>query len=897
MAESLDDRILELQRTMRPAELPRDIIRVPITGSSDNLPEALPGDVSGSGGADKPTPVGGAVALGGGAFDASPTGDVLPEPTPVDNTPQRIEQRRAQALEALKAEGFDGYTPELSSVNTPDDQHAVSQAVTDIMAGFNISLARGLSLPRETVDRGLAMLGLDFMQHGSPQQQTIDSLNRMGIPAYEVDNLANKIGKGALPALATWAAMQAAAPSMAAAQGTGTVGYLMRQVGEWSMKHPVVGMWLGQTAQAGGKAAVEAFGDNPAIEFAGELAGGAAPGAAKFAATKVPGAGLVRGAAKFTGQGINALSENLPTDLSNAIKKYNPLYKTPGITAGKTPLIDEGAEPDVIQSFAKDQIYAAQTYQDKAIESAINSIPSTGTPAQVQTRTHDLLQQAEKISKRIVSGFWERVPLKTKIDVGDMREELGALKRDLVDLDNQRPDTMIDKLWNMVKLRQDPDTGKILAPPKQTIQKLRDFQSQIGTAITEERARDAPREGMVRNLARLSDIVDAHITRMLPNNTSIEQARQMSKRHNDLFSRGPINDILSKRRTGDFRVPVADSIDSLLQKTDGLAALKAVQEGVSSYPRIPTTRFQPAAMRGRLTATTPAEDATLNELVKSAEDSIRASFREAAEAGPQKAVAYSQRNEDAIKALSRVAGELNWAAQRVAAALDEKKAIQASALARFAETSPEKAVQNLFTQKDPAAVARQLMVSFRGDPDALEGLRNQILNELIFNKAKTNPNVIDRMMKEPGIENLLQATLSSDQWQRLRNMVNTAVRLGVEDETGFKSLLKAPFRTVGRIGGAMIGRKIAPGTLQGPSIFSNSLGKFMENTLGGTYPQDLLAQAVLDPHWERLLYSRIPTTTREMKAAETIYRRIFSGMDTAQSQTLKRLYEEKGDDE
>lgn len=883
---SLDDRIDALKADISKSR--PDLIRVYITG-------APPSNEPGVDNPYVPPPIGSTNSGGedielnaptqGLTMSAEDSGNVLPQATPPDNRPQMIEQRRQQALEALKADGFDGYTPEVSDLRFPEDQYSVSQAVTDIAAGFNISLARALSLPRETVDRGLGLLGLDYMQYGGPQQQTIDSLNRMGIPTYEVENLANKIGKGALPALATWASIQLAAPAMAANTGTGTAGYLMRQVGEWALKHPVVGMWLGQTSQAGGKIATDTFGENPLTEFAGELAGGAAPGAAKFAAGKVPG---VRLAAKGVGKTADIIAETLPTDLGNAIKKYNPFYNPLPPAGGKAPLIDAHSDANRIQTFAKDQIYAAQTYQDKAIENAINSIPTSGTPAQVQTRTHDLLQQAEKISKRIVSGFWDKVPLKTRIPVNELRQDIINLRKELVDSDNVRPDDMIEKVINVVRLQQEPGSGKFIAP-KPTIQKLRDLQSQIGTAITEERARDAPREGMVRNLARISEMIDDHIARELPSNTSIEQARQMSKRHNDLFSRGPINDILSKRRTGDFRVPVADSVDTLLQKTDGLAALKAVQEGVSSYPRIPTTKFQPKALRGRLVAVTPEEENTLNQLVKSAEDSIRTSFREAAESGPQKAVAYSQKNEDAIKALASVAGELNWAAQKVSVALAEKKAIQASALAKFAETSPEKAVQNIFAQKDPAAVARQLIVSFRGDPDALEGLRNQILNELIFSKGKTNPVLIQRLMQEPRTQNLLEATLSNDQWNRLKKMVDVAVKVGVEDEQGFKSLLKAPFRTAGRLTGAFIGRRIAPGTLQGPAIFSQSFGKYMEQSLGGTDPSDLLSQAVLDPHWERLLYSRIPTNTRDMRAAMQNYRRIFSGIDTAQSQVLQRL--------
>lgn len=916
MAQSLDDRIRESQMKLG-AEMPQPPISVPdgeplrrIYIHGNPLPVAQPGEIANQGGGDiGAVPVqdmqGAALTStadeAGTAIPAPPAADApLPLPTPIDNTPDLIEQRRKQAIESLKNDGFDGYTPDISRPEqwNMDDQHSVSQAVQDVAAGFNMSLAKALSLPRETVDRALGLLGLDYMQRGSPQQQTIDALNRMGVPTYEVENLANKIGRGALPALATYTAMQLAAPAMAAKQGMGAGSYMLREIGQWALKHPVVGLWLGQASAAGGEVAEHAFGEGTAQRLGGELAGGLAPGAAvgaaklpfRIAGTIIPGSGpAVRALGKGVGAGIDSIADALPTDLGNAIKRYNPLYQQP--IGGKVPdeaIFNPNIDANRIQTFAKDQIHAAQTYQDRAIEQAIESIPRGGTAAQVQNATHIKLQEAEKISKRIVSDFWKRVPLKTKINVGDLRTDINALKKELVDLDNQRPDHMIEKILDTVSIKRGAD-GRMQPAPKPTVQKLRDLQSQIGTAITEERARDAPREGMVRNLVRISEMIDDNIAKQLPNSTAIEQARQMSKRHNDLFSRGPINDILSKRRTGDFRVPQGDSIDALMQKTDGLAALRAVHEGVTNYPRVPTTRFLPAAQRGNPFAVTPAEKASLDDMIKTGEDAVRTLFREAMDQSPQKGVAWSARNDEVIKGLGKVHGELNFAAQKVAAALAEQKAVKASALARFAETSPDAAVKNIFSQKDPAGTARQLMISFRGDPDALEGLRNQVLKEFIYERGKTNPNLMQKMMMEPRMENLLQVTLAPDQYNRLKRMVDTAVKIGVEDERGFRAAISAPAKTTGSLVGAFLGRRLNTGTLQAPQIFSNRMGKLVERTLGATDPQDMLAQAVLDPNWEKLLYSRIPSTTKDMKKAETHYRRMFAIMDTSRNTVMDRF--------
>lgn len=903
---NLDDRIRDAQdrllSTMAPEQVPANVEpRVPISGPDftpgvNGEPSRLTVRPRGVVGTDENAATG--LPGGSAAAPAISGGNTLPEPTPTDTLPSQLNQKREQVLQQLRDEGFDGYTPDVRDTHsfTPDDNQRLAGAVTDISAGFNVSLARTLSLPRETVDRGLGLLGLDYMQHGGPQQQTIDALNRMGIPAYEVETLANKIGRGALPALATWAAMQLAAPSMALQQGQGTFGYLGREIGQWALKHPIVGLWLGQTSQAGGKIATDRYGEGFGTEFAGELAGGIAPGLAKSAAKLplklIPGSKpLLRATGKAIGSGINAISDALPTDLGNAIKKYNPLYQQKPAVASEG-LINPNFDQNRLQAFAQDQIIGAQTYQDKAIENAINAIPRSGTAGQVQARTHDLLLSAEKISKRIVSGFWERVPLKTKIGVNDLRRDVRQLGNELRDVENQRPDTLMEKILEVTLPKRLPN-GQ-MQTSLVSVQKLRDLQSQIGTAITEERARDAPREGMVRNMARLSDMIDENIARQLPNDTSIEQARQMSKRHNDLFSRGPINDILSKRRTGDFRINPSDNIDSLMQKTDGLAALKAVQEGVSTYPRIPTNKFRPGSYYRNPHAVTPAEKAQLDQLIKSAEDSIRTSFREAVDAkGPKGGVAYSVKNEEAIKALSKVSGELAQAAMNVANALAEKKTIDASALARFAQTSPDKAVKNLFAQRDPADVARRLMISFRGDEDALSGLQNQVLKEFIYEKGKTNPNLMQRMMEDPRIENLLQAVLSNDQWGRLKRIVDTGVRVGVEDEAGLKAFLRSPAKTSGRILGAYIGRKLNTGTIQTPGIISKAAGNYAERLFGATEPSDLLAQAVIDPHWEQILYSRIPTTTREIQTATKHYRRMFAAINSSFQQTLNKLSKNK----
>lgn len=779
--------------------------------------------------------------------------------------------------QAMQEKGIT-YVPPISEINSsPDNQYSAVKAITDIAAGFNYSLASVLSAPRDMVDRGLAMMGLDFMQHGAVQPNTAAALNRMGIPTYKVDNLANKIGRGSLEALATWSAIQIAAPYMAAQQGLGVGQYLMREVGPWALKHPVLGLWLGQTAKAGGTAAEEAIPEGPlkplgvfGAELAGGMAGQGIVSAGKQVMRPVAAAGRVAGRA------VNAIAEGLPTDMANAIKKYNPLYQQPVSPTQASPLITKGLNVQEVQNFAENQVEGLKIQMEDAVARAIEAVPQRGTAAVQQRIFHENLTQAEKISNRIVSEAWDRTPMNTRIPVSEIRRETYSFAQGLQEgARGARPNDLIREILSISSPIRDPASGKMVAAAP-TIRRLRGFISDVRQSIAKEQASDAPNGALINNLNKLRDIVEEGIVNQLPRDTTIAQARAASKLHHDMFSRGPIGDVLAQRWRGDFRINPGESVDALTSREGGLQAVRDMARTLSS---------------NRLT--TQDERKIINTMVKNAEDAIRAGFREAVDAGgPQAGIRFQKQNEYGIRTLSQVSGELEFAAQKMQTALNIKKEIEASALARFAQTDPEKAVARIFADKNPAGVARQLMRSFRTDKDALEGMRNAILRDLVFNRAGADPIKLKELLDTNRVSNLVREVLSSDQLSRLNRIVNDSIRLTVGEDKSFKSVIKSPAIILGRVLGAGIGRHVSSmmgsrGTLQGPSLFSQATAKQFERIFGGTDPQDMLVMAVLDPAWERMLYSRLPQTTKDMKAAAKNYRRLFATIDSSRAAALK----------
>lgn len=795
--------------------------------------------------------------------NADKTGNALPKSAPgadqVDDPLIKMDQLAAQAM---KEGGMQNYVPPIAdAVHTNDGRTNLHSAVQDIAAGFNYELGKVLDVPQDTINRGLALLGLDYMSvNGKPMPSTVQALNRMGIPAYAVENMANKLGQEALPALATWAAIQISAPYMAANTGQSAATYVAKDIGEWALKHPILGAWLGQTSSAGGTIAKETVGDNPYAEMGGELAGSLTGSGAATVGRKLVSNFATRG----VGKGVNFLADGLPTGIGNAIKKWNPLYQAPQIAS--TPVAQPGIGKDTMYNFAENQVAGLKMQMDDAVTRAVSSVPR-GSSAVQQQVFHNNLEMAERISNQLVERAWSRVNMRQRIPVNDMFQELIRFRGQYRDRPSVRPSRFITEGFRISSPMRDPTTGRIIrAMP--TVQRLRDFSASVRNEIVREQASDAPRDGYIRALNQLRTIVEENIYDHMAGSTAMEQARAASTAHHDLFSRGPIADVLAKKYRGDWRINPSESVDALVNKEGGVQAVRDMVRTLSSNRNVPQS-----------------DKAILQALQTDMENSIRYALRAEADTGGAKAATkYLGNIQYGIRSLARLGAELQLAVNKMNTALEVKTDIEKSAFARFAETDPEKAVANLFSQKNPAAIARQLIRQFSGDPEALAGLQNQTVAQLL-QMGRQDPVRMQELLKTTRIGDLMREVLDQGQFRRLNRIVNDAVRLTSGEDKGFARTNVLKFSLFGRIIGAWIGRAMPGTTLQGQGIFARTGGRLAESILRSTPPDVLMTQAIIDPHFEHLLYSRLPVSTKQMQAALKSYRRLFSILDTGQKQT------------
>lgn len=780
---------------------------------------------------------------------------VDPAMVPQEPSPYGEEKDLTSQLDALEAKTRDSLDPEF----TPQ-----VGAMQQYIRQFNGEFAKTLGVIPEAANEILSFIGLGLWDpyKGQAPKYIAERMNAMGIDTAmateKAKTFAAQFGQNTFTGLAQTAAMVAAAPSLAK-QGISVVSEIAKSLA----KNPKLALFAEIPAAAGATY--------------GERNGGALGAVAGGMAGAMAGTGVVAGAAKV-GRGVAGMAS-----------KLNPFgAKTPPLG---DPLIDPSFDRSVAKVFAEQQVEGAKLGMTTALESAVRSIPSKGTPEQVQAATRTMMEKAEKAAARIESDFWKQVPLKAPVPMSPVRQGIISMEKEFADTPSQYPAELAEKFKELATPKRDPETGRMMkALP--TVQRVRDMIGEVRLARKREEGLErqgmTPNYGLIRGYHMLEQIGHDAIERALPGDVSIQQARRVSTLYNDLFTRGGIADVMARRSRGDMSVPPGETVETLMKKFDGIQELLDVRNKLA-YVRAPG---------GRSFALGKEERANVQAMVKEAEDSVRSMFREIADADPAKGAKWFAAREKDIRPMARVHAELSAATSEINAIQQQEKIFKTSALARFAQADTDKAINAVWLHKDPAGQARELMKTFKGNPDALEGLQQGLLNKF-FTVTKGDPLKSKEVLFTPRHKDLLSTILDPSQMSRLEKITDITARLAAGDEKLLRHALLPGATLAGRIIGAQAGRQLSHilggSNIQTPGIVSQAFRRGVERALRTMEPQQMLINAVLDPKMEKLLYSRTPHTTKEARELVRTMRRTVGAIEGVRQHSLNALSGEDDD--
>jgi hypothetical protein len=557
--------------------------------------------------------------------------------------------------------------------------------VLNTLAGFNREFAKAIGAPAEIANEVLNLIGTGMWdpKDRSAQNKVLEGMRKIGIKVDAVDGLAKQVGEEFFTGMVTLATMSnmGGLATKAGQAGWEKTSRIMSDMVEAIRKNPALATLGEFGAATGGVVAKDATGSDLAA-IPGAIAGGSMVTAAANTASKV----LRRGG-----------------DLASSVNPFRS--KAPQ----QAPLRDPYAEVEAPRQFAEEQVEGAKLRMERELNSAIESVDRTTDSATAQTIFRQRFDEAEKIATRMESAFWQRVDTSQRVPMSNIKRSIESMQDDMVDVPRSAvPSEKMEEIYSLSQPVKDPETGRMV-PSLPTIKKLRGIRSELRVERKTEEAAPAPNNMKIANLNRLERIIDDGIAAQFPDDVTLAQARAMSTKYHDLFSRGPAGVLSRQRAQGDELVPPSVSVDRLRSQPQGLESVNQINRGLNTQ----------RAPGGRNFAVTSQERQTIQQMVVDAENAIRTQFREAADQSPEQAAAYLKKNEASIKPLARVSSELEFVGQKLNAVMDEQKIIQKSALARFSQLSPDVAIQRIFSHPNPVSQVKELQLVMKRDPDAL----------------------------------------------------------------------------------------------------------------------------------------------------------------------------------
>lgn len=819
----------------------------------------------------------------------------------------------APALPSSSAMGEPNVDAMLKDIETREKAAAAPEdkgAVSNYLAGANKTLAHALGLPFDIPLSVLTELGMKLHTPNQPEMTLSDIASGKSPKVYEPydtgkeiaelfekagihtkvdpESFAGKAGSETVKGLISAAALIAAAPAVIARGGSGVV----TKIAETIRNHPYMTMLQELGAAPGGIAGGEAVpADAPAgvrdtATLAGSMAGGVLTGPIKTLA-QLP----FKAASKVSEGVLGVLDKMRPQGAPPMVRG-----KPAGPPAPTEPIRDPLADPMTASKYADFQVEGDKQIVQSAISQAIESVqrtpilirsgPRAGQPAgapgaprfadelTLQGRVREGLDNAKKIGRRLERGYWSRTDLDQPVPGSSILRQVDALDMEL----RNSASPITDYPEKAIKAIYQTFAAVDGLP---SIAKVRKLVGDIDHLRSENLAKEAPNWQLNRTYSQMEDILHRGVQEAYPNNVELQQASQYSQWFNDIFHRTPLADVLATRKGGRPSVDPGQTVDFLKSQFGGLKSARQMAKELADDP---ANAYAPS--------TTPREKTVLGQLTTDIENTLREQFRMAAGDDPAEAAKFIRQNEGKIKDMARVSAQLETVGTELGKQQELRKQIEASALHKFAKQDPGPGIKTVFNSQNPAKTAQELVSKLNSDPNAIEGFRAGIIDE-IAGRTKLEPLRMKGLIEDPKVRRMLEVVLPQDQLARLDKMVDIAVRIDAGDVQTFGQKYQQGLVAVGRIfavkAHALLPKMGTGGNIQIPGMFSQMAKTTITKALSGIPGQDLLKNAIRDPSWERLMLAKEPVDSKDLDALMRLSMRVVRAEEGLRQDIQARL--------
>lgn len=758
------------------------------------------------------------------------------------------------------------------------------KAVQDMFNGFNRTLGDTLATAMQTeISAGETLMNLYGWATGkdipgkpiNARDMIREYAKDAGITYNEapVSELMDDIGEETFQQLIMSAAMMAGSGSMASITGEGVTANIIREMGKWMQANPmattVSNVGAGVGAQIG-----EEMTDSPIGEFAGSVLGGGA-GASSIGPVLGRVAGGVAGA--MTGAGAGALTLS-PMGMGIATaagsvsgwKRGGQLAERilrTGIDKATTALMGKNTAMDAT-SYAREVVEVEGARINRDINDIYARLAESG-PGDPQMAAEQLrrsVDAAYKNGQSRASSFWKLVDEKQPAPLDNTKSIVAAI---LQENPRTAPENL-DRTMDLFQRIGNLDTaaapkaplpkygGRGVPPPSTpttiTIKDLRGLQQVIGTRLREENIGDVQK----RYLNQLFDALDNDIAAANPGDSALQNAREFTRWLHTNLSRGPL---------GKFNRAEGTKYSNSLQ--GDLEAARAMIQQSESGSQLATV----------------AQTLNMPQLEQEATAFARQTIAETfATKGPEAAqrAMSSPTMQRFMQNFPKQAAEAQAENAMLQASLADQRQLEQGAFRAYAGMDPQEAIRNIMSGAQKVNKVSQIKAGLMDNLDATRGFKDGILAELYL-KANGSPKKLSELLSVKDMRDMVSTVLGPDDMKRLDRLVKAGIHLEAKGTLAGRSnsLVSRAFRYAGaglaRLGGAR-------------TIQETGTAAAIGQTIGAVIMRDMPAEtlftrAIMDPKWERIVYSRVPSTMRELLAHQELVKGLIGGTRALQTRS------------
>lgn len=694
-----------------------------------------------------------------------------------------------------------------------------------------------------------------------------------------VSELMDDIGEETFQQLIMSAAMLAGAGPMAAAAGEGVTASIIRDIGKWMKANPmattVSNIGAGMGAQVG-----EEMTDSPLGEFAGAIVGGGA-GATRLG--PMLGKAIGAGAGALTGLGLGALTLSpMGAGISTAagavsgFKRGGQLAERilrAGIDKAGAALMGKNTSMDAT-SYAREVVEAEGARINRDLNDVYARLAGSGAgdPQSSAEQLRRSVATAYKNGQARAQQLWSRVDETQKAPLDNTTSIIAAILKENPRTAPENLDRTMDLFQRVGQLGAQETATKAPLPkyggratppataptPDVTIKDLRGLQQVIGTRMREENIGDVQK----RYLTQFFDALDNDIAAANPGDEALQTARDFTRWLHTNLSRGPL---------GKFnRAEGTKYSNSLQGDLEAATAMLRQSESGSQLATVAQTLNMPQLEQ---------------EAMAFARQTIAETFAtKGGTAGAEAAqrAMSSPTMQRFMQNFPKQAAETQAESAMLQAALADQKQLEQSAFRAYAGMDPQEAIRSIMAGPQKVSKVSQIKDGLMDNLDATRGFKDGILAELYL-KSGGSPKKMSELLSVKDMRDMVSTVLGVDDMKRLDRIVKAGMHLEKKGTLAGRSntLVSRAFRYAGaglsRLGGAR-------------TIQETGTAAAIGQTIGAIIMRDMPAEtlftrAIMDPKWEKIVYSRVPSTMRELLAHQELVKGLIGGTRALQTRS------------